>query len=197
MHILFVCHGNVCRSALSEYLLRDALRARGVTEHTPGGVTVSSCGLLRLDGLAMDDHYVDLLAARGIDGTPHRSTPFTPALAKAADLTIVFTEEQLDELLGYAPAAARTTYLMDDFANLCAACMADGDLPGGGTAAVNPDERLQSILLAAPFKRPLLPRPHDIRDPHRRDDTVYAQVADEIVSRIDVIADALAGAARA
>lgn len=190
MHILFVCDGNVCRSALSEYLLRAALHARGVTAAN-GGVTVSSCGLLRLDGYAMDDHYISFLASRGIDGRAHASTPFSPELATGADLTIVFTEAQSDELLGYAPAAARRTYLMDDFANLCAACMADGDVPSGPSAS--PDERLQAMLLAAPFKRPLLPRPHDIRDPHRRDDAVYAQVADEIAAHVDVIADALAG----
>ncbi|MBT1180860.1 hypothetical protein JS531_02500 [Bifidobacterium sp. CP2] len=190
MRVLFVCHGNVCRSALAEYLLRDALHARGVAA---SAVTVSSCGLLRLDGYPMDERYVRLLAARDVDGTVHRSTPFSPALALDADLTLVFTRDQADELLGYAPAVARRTFLLDDFANLCAACVRDGDLED----VASPDDRLRAMLLAAPFKRPLLPRTQDIQDPHRQSDEVYAQVADEIAARVAVVADALAGAAAA
>lgn len=32
VRILFVCHGNICRSAIAEYLMKDILRKRGLTE---------------------------------------------------------------------------------------------------------------------------------------------------------------------
>lgn len=37
--ILFVCHGNICRSPMAEYIFRDMLKKRGVTD-----VVVSSAG---------------------------------------------------------------------------------------------------------------------------------------------------------
>lgn len=30
--ILFVCHGNICRSPMAEYVMRDMLKKRGVAD---------------------------------------------------------------------------------------------------------------------------------------------------------------------
>ena len=38
MKILFVCHGNICRSPMAEYIMRDLLKQEGLT-----GITVASC----------------------------------------------------------------------------------------------------------------------------------------------------------
>lgn len=32
MHILFVCHGNICRSTMAEFVLKDMVAARGVAD---------------------------------------------------------------------------------------------------------------------------------------------------------------------
>ena len=29
-NVLFVCHGNICRSPMGEYILKDLVRARGL-----------------------------------------------------------------------------------------------------------------------------------------------------------------------
>lgn len=191
MRIMFVCDGNVCRSALCEYLMAGEAARRGLTD-----VTVAGCSLLRLDGVPMDEHYVRLLAEQGVDASAHTSTPFTPRLMTDADLILTFTDRQLDDILSYAPAAARKAYLLDDFANLCDACASAGEITAdalGATAGA--EDRLQAVLMAAPFKRPLLPKPQDITDPHRRDDAVYAEVASLLVERVRRIASALSGAA--
>ena len=191
MRIMFVCDGNVCRSALCEYLMNEAAAELGLTD-----VTAASCGLLRLDGIPMDERYVRLLAERGVDASAHTSTPFAPRLMTDADLILTFTDRQLDDILSYAPAASRKAYLLDDFANLCDACAATGELTANALgAAAGAGERLQAVLLAAPFKRPLLPKPQDITDPHRRDDAVYAEVASMLTDRVRRIALALSGAA--
>ncbi len=39
IRVMFVCHGNICRSPMAEMILKSLLRARG----TDGAVTVSSC----------------------------------------------------------------------------------------------------------------------------------------------------------
>ncbi len=33
MKILFVCHGNICRSPMAEFIFKDLVRANGVSEH--------------------------------------------------------------------------------------------------------------------------------------------------------------------
>ena len=32
IHILFVCHGNICRSTMAEFVLKDMVARRGLTE---------------------------------------------------------------------------------------------------------------------------------------------------------------------
>lgn len=39
MKIMFVCHGNICRSPMAEFIFRDMLRRNGLS----GEVSVSSC----------------------------------------------------------------------------------------------------------------------------------------------------------
>ena len=38
MKLLFICHGNICRSPMAEYVMRDLIKQHGITS-----VTVSSC----------------------------------------------------------------------------------------------------------------------------------------------------------
>ena len=38
MKLLFICHGNICRSPMAEYVMRDLLKKHGITH-----VTVDSC----------------------------------------------------------------------------------------------------------------------------------------------------------
>ena len=177
MRIMFVCHGNVCRSALSEYLLRDALP----------NATVTSSGLLYLEGHPMEQHYVRELASRHIDGTPHKSRHIDDAMVDGNDVILVFTDAQLSEILQEYPMAARKTYLIDDFANLAHACLSDGDFAQATTLG----ERFEIMQMNEPFKRPTLPRAKEIEDPYGGTNALYTEVAQTIEADIRTIADAL------
>ncbi|OZG61314.1 protein-tyrosine-phosphatase [Bifidobacterium lemurum] len=180
MHVLFVCRGNICRSALSEYLFRDSCGQFA---------SVSSAGLLHLAPSPMDPHYLRLLTYRGIDASAHRSTPFAPDMANQADVILVFTDSQLGKLLEWSPSAAHKTFLLDDFANLADACVRDGDLESAIPST--PENRLATIIANAPFKRPTLPRPQDIPDPFGHSADSYRTCAEHIIRAVDVIAQAL------
>lgn len=180
MHILFVCHGNICRSALSEYLLRAALPAGA-------DVTVTSRGLLDIGPRTMDPQYLDWLAARSIDASGHHATQITAQDASAADLIIVFTDQQLSELSERFPTASRKTFLLTDFAALAQRCQADGDL----ATAATPGQKLATIAESAPFKRPFLPRAQDIEDPHHGSPQLYEDIANRISSAISTIVGAI------
>lgn len=197
MHILTVCHGNVCRSAMAEYLLRDEFARHGmraVHPHAPhadaaapGTIAISSAGLLHLPPRAIDPTCQRLLASRGIDASDHVSTVYVPAMAMEADLTLCFTRDQLEGMLHDAPKALSRTFLIDDFANLCAASMRDG-----GPEGLTPAQRLASLLEEAPLMRPLLPPAHDIADPYRRAEADYQAAFEAIAQDVGTIVDALA-----
>lgn len=187
MRILFVCHGNICRSAYAEYILRNELQHMNA-ENT----IVFSRGLLSLSGQPMDPHYASRLASKGIDATTHRSQPLVQESIRSADLILVFTQSQLDELIDWDFSVCSKIFPIDDFANLCQACIHDPSLE----PLDNPVDRLHAIIDMAPFVRPTLPKFHDIVDPYRHKDAVYDDVAQHIEQCLRPIAIALAGASR-
>ncbi|MBM6699626.1 hypothetical protein H7U32_04715 [Bifidobacterium pullorum subsp. saeculare] len=180
MRVLFVCHGNICRSALAEYLLRAALPAGADVE-------VASRGLLDIGPRTMDPQYLDWLAARGIDASGHHAAQVSGQDVSDAGLILLFTDQQLSELCERFPTASRKTWLLTDFAALAQRCLADGDL----ASAATPGRRLAAIAECAPFKRPFLPHPQDIEDPHHESAQLYADVAARIDGAVSAIAEVL------
>jgi len=50
--VLFVCHGNICRSPMAEFILKDMVKRRGVGEVFIPGTQET---LRRLSGICMKD----------------------------------------------------------------------------------------------------------------------------------------------
>ena len=88
MNILCLCTGNICRSPMMEYLLRQELEKQGIT-----GVTVSGAGIDTMDGVPASDHAVTVMKEIGVDITAHRSRQLTVEIADSADLCVVMTPE--------------------------------------------------------------------------------------------------------
>lgn len=67
--ICFVCHGNICRSPMAEFVLRDLLHRAGMTD-----VSVASCAT-STEELGKDTHpgTKRILREKGIPFTPRRA----------------------------------------------------------------------------------------------------------------------------
>lgn len=86
--ILFVCHGNICRSpfAAGAFL-------RACPRHVSQSITVASAGFIGPDR-GPPSKALAASARLGIDISDHRSTLVTRALLSAADLVVVMSAEQ-------------------------------------------------------------------------------------------------------
>lgn len=187
MRFLTVCAGNICRSAMAEYLLRQAIVERAAAAGVDvSDLAVSSAGTLHIPGKPIDAVAGELLAKDGIDASAFRSTTCTPALVNDADVVLCFEREQLESVLRDAPQAVQYAFLIEDFANLCTESMRQG-----GAEGTTPDERLESLIFDAPLLRPLLPAAQEIPDPHRRELAVYEAAHDTIKRAASTIAAAL------
>ena len=84
MKILFLCHGNICRSPMAEFVMKDLLRKAGRTD-----VTVESAAL-HTDELGNDIHYGtrQKLAEMKIPFEPREAWLLSAAKAKEYDLLI-------------------------------------------------------------------------------------------------------------
>ena len=111
MKILFLCHGNICRSPMAEFVMKDLLKKAGRTD-----VIVESAAL-HTDELGSDIHYGtrQKLAEMGIPFEPREAWLLSAAKAKEYDLLIGMDRYNLADLrrLVYPEDRGRIRLLLD------------------------------------------------------------------------------------
>jgi protein-tyrosine-phosphatase/predicted ATP-grasp superfamily ATP-dependent carboligase len=107
-HVVFVCHGNICRSPFAAELARRTVGERW---------RIESAGILPVEDRPSPPEAREVAAEHGIDLAPHRSRHLDPELA-AADLLVVFDQKNALALEQRYPEAAGRTFklgqLLDD-----------------------------------------------------------------------------------
>ena len=90
--ILFVCHGNICRSTIAEFVMKHLVRENGVAEQ----FEIASAAMTR-DAIGCDTHSgtKEVLRAHNIEVTPRRAVLMTKADYKYYDLVVVMDKENL------------------------------------------------------------------------------------------------------
>jgi protein-tyrosine phosphatase len=113
--ILTVCTGNICRSPLAEYALREAVEAEGLA----GEVEITSAGTTGWEsGNPIDPRAGALLREQGIDPSAHRARRMERDELDRADLVLALDHDHVDpirEALG-AEEAERKLRMVRDFA---------------------------------------------------------------------------------
>ena len=94
-HILFVCHGNICRSPMAEFVMKQLVREAGLSDE----IRITSKALHR-DELGSDTHRGtrEVLRAHGIPFTKRSATLMTAADYNAFDHIIGMDTENMRDL---------------------------------------------------------------------------------------------------
>ena len=82
MKVLFVCHGNICRSPMAEFILKDMLKKEGITYVQVDSVAASreeegnliyppAQRELTRHGVLFDRHYARLITQADIDSSDY------------------------------------------------------------------------------------------------------------------------------
>jgi protein-tyrosine phosphatase len=104
LHVLILCHGNICRSPLAEVLLEAAITA---DPELAGRVSVSSAGTSdEHEGEGMHEHSAALLAQRGLR-TDHHARQLTLPLADQQDLILAADRWNLRDARGLVASGLR------------------------------------------------------------------------------------------
>ncbi|MFI2711123.1 low molecular weight phosphatase family protein [Micromonospora sp. NPDC018662] len=165
--VLFVCHANMCRSPMAEFIARRLLAGLPVT--------VASAGTDAVDGAAMHPYAVEVTAGTGADVTAFRTRRLCPEHLTGATLVLTATRRQRSACAALAPAALGRTFTLRQFARLADAaepCGANGDTPlrVAVAAAVRARGRLQ----------PAAPGADDLPDPIGGSPADFRRCAEEI-----------------
>ena len=115
MKILFVCHGNICRSPMAEFVMKDMLAKAGLS-----GVTVESAAL-HTDELGNDIHSGTRreLTKHGIPFSPRRAWLLSSGKLREYDLVVGMDAANMRDLRRLAgPADAQKLRRLLDFAGV-------------------------------------------------------------------------------
>ena len=111
MKILFLCHGNICRSPMAEFVMKDLLRKAGRRD-----VSVESAAL-HTDEIGNDIHRGTRAKLRemGVATTPRQAWLLTAAKAREYDLLIGMDRYNLADLrhLVYPEDLGKVKLLLD------------------------------------------------------------------------------------
>lgn len=92
--ITFVCSGNICRSPMAEYILRQMLTKTKYRKH----VKVQSAGTLRIETSPAHEYAINVSNAHDLDLNPHSSQPVDDKIMEKSDLVFALAQNHFVEL---------------------------------------------------------------------------------------------------
>ncbi len=110
MRILFVCTGNLCRSPMAEYLMKEMARQYGID------IEVKSAGILAVHGEPATEETVAVLQELGINVKSHRSKPLDWDLLDWADIILTMEGWQKRQILTRVPEMDNKVFTLTEFA---------------------------------------------------------------------------------
>lgn len=90
--IIFVCHGNICRSPMAEYVMKHLAKTEGYENNLEISSAAVSC---EEEGNDIYPNVKQVLTKHGIPFGKHRAHKITPEEAEKADLVLVMDSSNL------------------------------------------------------------------------------------------------------
>jgi protein-tyrosine phosphatase len=136
--LVFVCKGNICRSAYAEIVARSI------------GVDSISCGVSTKDNVPANDDAIKTAESRGLSLKEHRTSRLTSIELKSTDLLIAMEPWHVEALERYCEDHLNAKSTADQASNLAS-----------NPASNKADQPAITLLgLWGPSKRPHLPDPY-------------------------------------
>jgi protein-tyrosine phosphatase len=174
MRLLFVCTGNICRSAAAHMLVSSSSATTDV-------LAVRSAGTRALPDRPMHDFTAQALERLGVDGRGFSSRRLTARDVEEADLVLTMTAQHRADVLGLAPRRLRRVFTLVEAAALSA------EVDRDHLAQLAPEDRgpaLADALADGRAMRRGARQDEDILDPVSMSASVHAEVVDRIADAL-------------
>ncbi len=143
--VVFVCTGNICRSAMAEQLLRHRTRTRGLP------FVAASAGVAAEPWYEVPANARKVLAKAGLPPFEHKARLATREVLRESDLILAMTREHQDHIIERFPEFASRTRLFREQAGFGEEDVEDpmgGDESAFARCFATLDESLEALLRA-------------------------------------------------
>ena len=118
MNVIFVCHGNICRSPMAEYIMKDLVRRKGKEDE----FRISSAAVsYEEEGNSIYPPAARMLKAKGIPSGVHSAHRISPEEGARADLVIIMdsSNERLIRRILHPEDFGKVHYMMEFAGERC------------------------------------------------------------------------------
>lgn len=189
-NVLTVCTGNICRSPLTEMLLRKTLHGLPTVIHSAGTQALTDNPMEEANQIIANELGVT-------DGHEHRARQLTREMLEKADLVLALSREHRAAVVELLPRASRRVYTLREFALLAnSANLAELSRSNAELA----EDRMRDFVEEIAQRRGSIPAPDDLNeldviDPYGQGDEAYVESAGQITPAVKTIGEMLRRAA--
>lgn len=110
MKIMFICTGNICRSAMAHWLLKKKLEERNIKN-----VEVYSAGIYADSGDMSTHEAIEVMEEYGVDLKKHRATKVQNSNIKDMDIILCMTLSHKRDLIYMYPELKEKIYTLKEY----------------------------------------------------------------------------------
>lgn len=112
IHVIFICTGNICRSAMADGYLKYRLKELGLQDK----VVVRSAGTHAMQGQGAPIHAKRAIEKYGVNIQTHTASRLEKANMQAADYILVMTERHKRDVISRYPELKEKIKLLGQYA---------------------------------------------------------------------------------
>lgn len=109
MKIMFICTGNICRSAMAEGIMRKKAEENGLN------INVYSCGVYAENGDGATYNAIEAAQEYGVDIKNHKATNVKDSKINEMDIILCATQGHKNLVLQLYPNLSNKVYTMKEF----------------------------------------------------------------------------------
>jgi protein-tyrosine-phosphatase len=113
MKIMFICTGNICRSAMAHWLMKKKLQEKNINN-----IDVYSSGIYAENGDTSTDEAIEVMEEYGVDLKQHRATLTTNSNIKEMDLILCMTTSHKQNLIQMYPNLTNKIYTLKEYVGM-------------------------------------------------------------------------------
>jgi len=112
INIMFICTGNICRSAMAEWILKEKIKEDAELKDK---VEVFSCGIFAEDGDKPTYSAIEVMKENGFDIKEHKATNIKNSKIQDMDIILCATKSHKSNVQYLYPQLADKVYTLKEY----------------------------------------------------------------------------------